>query len=306
VHNFTNRHDRKIRASCGDHAGRVCAARRHLDVDLFRDAEPRKKIGRKPDTAGASGDRDGFGDGSEAFRLQAHHAGWTTCTYRGELETALYHSEQGVAIYRPEAHGTLAIGFGGHDPGVCARAHASLPLWLIGYPDKALRSSQQSLSLAHELSHTPSMTHALFHDAWLHQFRRDERAANDQAAALIARAMDQGQAMYAAMGKVFLGWASAVAGRAETGIGLMRQGLHEYRATGAESWVPYYKALLAEQLGRAGLVDEALTALQEAQHAAKRALASLAFGASKASASKPGPSSRRSTAVSPKALTHST
>src|SRR5262249_1198954 len=61
VQNFTDRHDRKIRASRGDHASRVLAACRGLDVDLFRDAEPRKKIVRKPDTARASGDRDGFG-----------------------------------------------------------------------------------------------------------------------------------------------------------------------------------------------------------------------------------------------------
>ena len=210
-------------------------------------------------------------DGREAFRLQAHHAGWTTCTYRGELEAALHHVEQGVAIYRPAEHGTLAIGYGGHDPGVCARAHASQPLWLSGYADKAFRSSQQSLSLAQELSHTPSITHALFHDAWLHQFRRDERAAGDQAAALIAKATDQGQAMYIAIGKVFQGWALAVAGQTETGIGLMRQGLHDYRATGAESWAPYYQALLAEQLGQAGLLNEASAALQEAQHTAKRA-----------------------------------
>jgi class 3 adenylate cyclase len=86
-------------------------------------------------------------DGREAFRLQAHHAGWTTSTYRGELEAALQHAEKGMAIYRPAEHGTLAIGYGGHDPGVCARAHSSQPLWLIGYPDKALRTSQASLSL---------------------------------------------------------------------------------------------------------------------------------------------------------------
>ena len=218
-------------------------------------------------------------DGSTVLRLQAHHAGWTTCTYRGELKTAIYHAEQGVAIYRREEHSTLAIGYGGHDPGVCARAHASQPLWLIGYPDKALDSSQQSLTLAQELSHNPSVTHALFHAAWLHQFRHDERAARDQAEALIARATDQGQTMYVAMGTVFLGWASTLAGATEKGIGLMRRGLDDYRATGAESWAPYYSALLAEQLGQAGLVEEASAVLYEARDAAKRASDRFFWGA---------------------------
>jgi predicted ATPase len=203
--------------------------------------------------------------------LQAHHAGWTTFTYLGDLKTALYHAEQGVAIYRRDEHSSLAIAFGGHDPGVCARAHASQPLWLIGYPDRALHSSQQSLTLAQELSHNPSMSHALFHSAWLHQFRRDERAAHEQAEALVARATDQGQTMYLAMGTIFLGWASAFGGATETGIRLMRQGLQDYRGTGAESWAPYYGALLAEQLGQAGFVEEASAVLKEARDAAKRA-----------------------------------
>jgi predicted ATPase len=51
----------------------------------------------------------------------------------------------------------------------------------------------------------------------------------------------------------------------------MRQGLHDYRATGAQSWVPYYGALLAEQLGQAGFVEEASAVLNEARDAAKRA-----------------------------------
>ena len=51
----------------------------------------------------------------------------------------------------------------------------------------------------------------------------------------------------------------------------MRQGLHDYRATGAESWVPYYSVLLAEQLGQAGFIEEASAVLYDARDAAKRA-----------------------------------
>jgi hypothetical protein len=43
VHDFTDRDGRKICASCDNHGGCVRAARRHLDTDLFRDAEPQKK-----------------------------------------------------------------------------------------------------------------------------------------------------------------------------------------------------------------------------------------------------------------------
>src|SRR5262249_269727 len=84
VQNFTDRHDRKIRASRGDHAGRVLAACRGLDVDLFRDAEPRKKIVHKPNTARASGDRDGFGLEQDLFEaLDGAHVGlWSPHPHR--------------------------------------------------------------------------------------------------------------------------------------------------------------------------------------------------------------------------------
>src|SRR5262245_64967411 len=73
-----------MRASRGDHAGRVLAACSGLDVDLSGDAEPRKKIVRKPDTARASGDRDGFGLEQDLFEgLDGAHVGlWSPRPHR--------------------------------------------------------------------------------------------------------------------------------------------------------------------------------------------------------------------------------
>jgi predicted ATPase len=209
-------------------------------------------------------------EANEIFQLEAHHAGWTTFTYLGDLETAINHTRRGTAIYRPKEHGLLAADFGGHDPGVCAKAHASQPLWLMGYPDRAIQSSEQSLALARELKHGASVIHALFHAVWLDQFRRDHRAAQARAEAVIGMASDQGQLMYLAMGTVFLGWASAVAGQAETGIKQVREGIDRYRATGAEAWAPYYSALLADLLWRVGRAEEALGVLHDAQTASRR------------------------------------
>jgi hypothetical protein len=44
---------------------------------------------------------------------------------------------------------------------------------MLGYPDQALRSSQQALTLARELSDPASLAHARFFIAMLYQFRRD-------------------------------------------------------------------------------------------------------------------------------------
>jgi predicted ATPase len=84
-------------------------------------------------------------------------------------------------------------------------------------------------------------------------------------------ASDQGQFQYIAIGTIFRGWALAIKGETKNGIESIREGLDEYRATGAESWAPYYNALLAELLHKVRSRHEALNVLDEAQTAAKKA-----------------------------------
>jgi predicted ATPase len=50
----------------------------------------------------------------------------------------------------------------------------------------------------------------------------------------------------------------------DDGIALMQEGLAGWRATGAELFVPFYLALLAEAYGEAGQAAEGLAALDEA------------------------------------------
>ena len=45
----------------------------------------------------------------------------------------------------------------GQDPGVCCRGVAAWALWLLGYPDQALRRSSEALTLAQELAHPSSL-----------------------------------------------------------------------------------------------------------------------------------------------------
>ena len=49
----------------------------------------------------------------------------------------------------------------GQDPGVACQSYACLALWFLGYPDQALKRSQEALTLAQELSHPFSLAFAL-------------------------------------------------------------------------------------------------------------------------------------------------
>jgi predicted ATPase len=101
-------------------------------------------------------------------------------------------------------------------------------LWVLGYPDQALKKIQEALALAQELSRPYSLAFALYFAAGLHQLRREGQAAQEQAEAVITLAGEQGLAW----GMILRGWALAEQGQEEKGIAQMCQGLAARRATG--------------------------------------------------------------------------
>src|SRR5262245_15502573 len=86
-----------------------------------------------------------------ALLLEAHHALWATLFWSGEFASARTHLEQGKALYDPQQHRSHALLYGGHDPGVCCLNHTACALWILGYPDQALQSVREALTLVHEL-----------------------------------------------------------------------------------------------------------------------------------------------------------
>jgi tetratricopeptide (TPR) repeat protein len=78
-----------------------------------------------------------------AILAQAHLAQGHGLLAFGEMASARAHLEQGMALYNPEQHHSLAFG-GGLDPS--GRDHAALVLWLLGYPDQALESLHKALT----------------------------------------------------------------------------------------------------------------------------------------------------------------
>ena len=200
-----------------------------------------------------------------ALLLQAHHALWATSFWFGELALARAHSEHGIALYDSQRHRSLAFRYGGHDPGVCCRDFGALALWLLGYPDQALKLSHDALTLAQKLSHPLSLAEALGYAAWLHEFRSEREAVRERTEALLALTNEHGFPYWLAQGTILHGWALAEQGlMVEEGIAQMRQGLLAYRTTGAELSRPHYLVLLAKIYGKVQQAEEGLIVLSEA------------------------------------------
>ena len=128
--------------------------------------------------------------GDRSLLLEAHHAQWSTQYGFGDWRAVGEHAAQGLALYRPE-HFSHAFLYGGHDSAVCATAHAGVSLWMLGFPDRALARVEESITMARELSHPPSLMHALSYATVVHHFRGDLAAARDGAEARLQLARDR-------------------------------------------------------------------------------------------------------------------
>jgi hypothetical protein len=100
----------------------------------------------------------------------------------GETASVLPQLEQGLALYDRVQHAPLSMLYGGHDAGVCGWEHLSRVQWFIGYPDRAVASMRNAVSLAETLGHPLTTVMALTTEAKLHWFRGDLALARESAA----------------------------------------------------------------------------------------------------------------------------
>jgi predicted ATPase len=198
-----------------------------------------------------------------ALLPQAHSAMAGALVHLGEFAATYEHLQQGLALYDPPQHRALPLRLE-IDLGVFFLAYMTRPLWLLGYPDQAIRRSQEALTLAQERAHPFSLAYALAFAAWVHQFRREGQATHARAEALCALAKEQGFAFLLATGTMHRGWALAEQGQSIEGMVQICEGLAAYRATGAEVDRTYFLALLAEAYRQGKQDDEGLTVLEEA------------------------------------------
>jgi predicted ATPase len=197
---------------------------------------------------------------NSAHLLGAHQSLGTALFHLGEFDSARDHLERGMALYDPQKHRSRAM----QNPGVASLSYMAWSLWMLGYPEQALRRSHEALTLAQELSHPFSLAWALNYTTGLRQFRREAQMAQERAEALIALSSEQMFAQWLPGGMIMRGWALAKQGQGNEGIAQIRQGLTAWRTTGAGIGWPWFLAMLAEAYGEIGQAQEGLTLLVEA------------------------------------------
>jgi hypothetical protein len=197
-------------------------------------------------------------EADDGLRLQAHHSAWATWAFAGDPSKTRVHTEAGRLLYDPEKHAFHRFVYGGHDPGACARLLGAWAEWLLGYPEKALASIADSLSMAQRIAHPFTLSLALTFYAVLHLNRREPQRALSRVEAVEALAAEQRLSLTLEPG-ILHGAALVGQSAVEEAIARIRDGVTKSTGLGR----PYGLAFLAEGLAWHGDRAAALAALQE-------------------------------------------
>jgi class 3 adenylate cyclase/tetratricopeptide (TPR) repeat protein len=196
------------------------------------------------------------------LRLQAHHSAWSTLIYAGEPAEAREHADAGRLLYDPEQHRIHRLVYGGHDPGACARYVGALAESILGYPEKALASIAEALSLADRITHPFTSATAILIASMVHVNNREPEEALRRLEAAEALAAEQRLSLMAEPNLV-RGAALVERGAAAEAIVSLQQGLTECRRRGATLLLPFGLAFLSDALIRCGEHAAALAAARE-------------------------------------------
>lgn len=147
----------------------------------------------------------------------------------GDFPTARDHAEHGRVLYSPEQHRSLAFIYGA-DPGLVCDLYDALSLFMLGYYERAQNKMSQASATVHDLSHAHTEAFTLCYESWHYQCRREVQAALAKAEAALAVASNLGIHQWLTWAKMLRGWALAMEGQWEEGVGELREGLRDWRA----------------------------------------------------------------------------
>lgn len=208
--------------------------------------------------AAAERAQDGF------LILWAHFGLGENLFYLGELTGARERFEQALAHADPTPYRPRGPLRGVQDPGITSRSALVPTLWLLGYPDAALRMERDALAQAEDSSDPATLVYAFALAGCHHWLRRDSTEVRKHAEAAMVVAREHGFPYWLAWATILRGWALTEQGDDAEGLAQLRRGIDDYEATGAGIGRPLNLALLGTALHQAGHCDAALEALDEA------------------------------------------
>jgi class 3 adenylate cyclase/tetratricopeptide (TPR) repeat protein len=197
----------------------------------------------------------------DADLLIAAHASACECHFwAGEFTKCVEHADKVLNLYDDETHRHLADILN-QDPKTSAGIFASICTWMLGYPDRALRLSDEAQAHARQRGHPFDFGWALSmavlepnHRCKLEELLKRaeecERLGRENSLPLLEKMAPYGLALIQK-------------GKPAEGIGPLRAGMAFWDASGGKNFTPTLKTLLAEATALIGDLDNALVLIDE-------------------------------------------
>ena len=179
------------------------------------------------------------------YKVLAHEARGFTLFAHGKFAAA--HTELEHSISQCEdSKAARYLDLSAQDPRVHVRLYDAMALWMLGFPDQALRLCVEARNYADASRHPFSAAMARTINLRVHQLRGETAVVAAQANAAIALCEEHEFVHYVAMALILRGWARAQQGEFEKGIAEIQEGLKKERATGALLFESYSLGLLGD------------------------------------------------------------
>ena len=197
-------------------------------------------------------------EGDRALLVAAHSAMAAALHHRGNHPASVPHFERGLAAYGVD----LGVKFMTFriEPGVALASEYSRALWLLGFPDQALRQVDAAVALASAVPHPEARGFGPLFGAFVHHLCGDVENTLRHAETVLSLGRERDMVTTLTWGMVLHGWALAMQGRVDEGLSEMRTSLAEQTAAGSLIAQPQFLAMVAEACLSAKRYDEALAA----------------------------------------------
>ena len=199
--------------------------------------------------------------GSPQALASAHSQQGNTRYYLGDLAGAREHFRLSIENYRetdfPNAGNLI-------DPGISSYVWAGANEWFLGYPDRAIRYTDDGLSLARRSNNPFNIATAFGFGTHVHSFRRDFKRVLETAAEAMKVSSEFGFPIWNIIAKIRSAWARALSGEVTGEVNCIQEGLAEFDSLKFFLARSLYLCMLSETQALAGEIDEATVSVEQA------------------------------------------
>jgi predicted ATPase/class 3 adenylate cyclase len=212
-------------------------------------------------------------EGSQAgdidLRIFGHATAMVQHFLSGRLVESHEQADLALALYDPQ-QAERWIQLTGHDLRTFVEVYACQLTWMMGFPDRARRLSDEARAHAHADGHAFNLVWALTFSAYVFAYRREPELFLERVDEADRLAREQGLAfIYEVSVPQARGIAELQNGRSREAISLLGQGIERWTKTGGNVRIPLLKSALAEAVALQGdpgtaleLIDECLEQIE--------------------------------------------